>query len=95
MGGTCLPQKFCNPFICAFGACCRPDGSCSQTYRGICEATPGAVFIEGQPCSACPTQQTNPFNQFPPRDFIRIFQPSDVPTSGCSSCGGDARRLVT
>lgn len=83
LGGTCIPQGFCNPFQCAFGACCRPDGSCTQTYRGVCEGIPGAVFIEGQPCSACPTVATNPFNPFTPQQVSRIV----VPGSGCSGCG--------
>lgn len=81
LGGTCLPQELCTPFLCAFGACCRPDGTCSQTYRGVCDGIPGAVFIEGQPCSACPQVNTNPFNPIPPREFVRI-------PGGCSGCGG-------
>ena len=67
MGGTykghrsvCWPPQICNDGARPKGACCKPDGSCSQTTLAECQRVFGTWLGEGIACSSqlCPQPPT-------------------------------------
>ncbi len=93
LGGTIFgpepPGGSCG--ICTNGACCEPDGICTDSYQGGCG--PSTVFYSGESCSELPC----PVNNFPTWTKLSYTNPSGSNRSGfgCSlSMTPDHQRLI-